>query len=205
MSQTATFIESTCALFKAILPSVISSLENDVASQFKTHMKETGGTDLVKKAFPSIPMRTNAFTNTSQWADKFALFLTCEKYQVAIGQMQSLLAEDIPDADQETRRILQEKVLAGSFMFLVRAFVDFQTQQDPEDDIDYCIIGELYHRLREESPEQALLFQEWTNQYGAEIMHLCLQRVRDTIKRALSQTVAHQEPSVSQIAPSTHL
>ena len=195
MSNQDEFIRSTSALFSAVLPTVLSSLTTKVEAEFNSFVSDT---NVDEKSIEAVsPPRPSAFSDVQQWVHDFAAFLRCEKYQVAISHMQDLLGVDVPEESDQARSIHHDKVLTASFKFLVHAFVDFQTQQSPEDDIDQCIIERLYQSMKETefsdapNPKQQL-FLTWSRKHEPEIMRMCLEHVRDAIKEALTQAAGHR-------------
>lgn len=196
MSSQDEFIQSTSALFSAVLPNVLRSLATKVEAEFNAFVSDTNIDQNNIEVIP--PPRASAFSNVQQWVDDFAAFLRCEKYQVAIMHMQELLGVDVPE-DIGASVIHQDKVLTASFKFLVHAFVDFQTQQSPEDDIDQCIIEQLYQSMKDNTSGDGpnlkqRVFLEWSKKHEPEIMRMCLEHIRDAIKEALTPAADHREP-----------
>ena len=189
MSDQDGFIQSTSALFNAILPEVLTSLKSKVESDFNAYIAEVP-IHTYQCTEQVSPPRPSAFADVRQWVNDFASFLRCEKYQVAIAQMQELLAVDAPKENEQGMLIHQDKVLGASFKFLVHAFVDFQTQQSPEDDIDQCVIQQLYQSMYDtDLSDRPAVFLKWSRQHEGQIMQMCLEQVRDSIKNALTQVV----------------
>lgn len=184
------FVTTIANLFTSVLTKVTPDLETEVGQWFE---QDTCNNIDPSEDLPIPP--SAAFYNHTAWSEHFRAFLQCEKYQKAIEHLKELLsfrAESTPANDEELM-ILNEKVLSASFAFLLHAYVDFQRQQEPEDDIDQSIIHTLYSKIDPSQHTTQRKFLHWAKEKKLEIITLCIERIRDTLKDALASSTRKQD------------